>query len=245
MLALLAVACAPPRPPDPNGITAVYKVGGWKDPVTIKVADNGDWRFDRRNAGEIRYAGIDYQYSMWIDMRVYSYTKSDADAVEASRRQAPGYDAHAGELRPGSTYRLPGGAVFRVPAEPVHRFEAVETGEEVVAGRRGKRWTVREIGRPKGRSIEVVIGNDPWLAPIAPLTRRFITVPDEARSDSYEARVAEVAAKGVVLRLGSEYVLESAERTMLRSADFTPPGKRLTRADLERREPIVTLNPSQ
>jgi hypothetical protein len=143
------------------------------------------------------------------------------------------------------------------------RFEIVAGGEETVAGRRGRLYTVRPVlppapaaaGNEGGEGaanspalpppFEIVISDDPELAPVGrELARLFASGAPmfEAllgRTPEAAAQMQALLARGTPIRLGEELRLRSVSAAPIPDSAFALPGRVLSRAELRARAPAA------
>jgi hypothetical protein len=203
--ALLLVAACSKAPED---VTARYSVAGGRGTITVKAAGNGNSRLDAGPQSFIRHDGKDY---------VVVGEGNDRFAATI-----PDFVAAMGEL-----LRESGTVPPKPPAQP--EFQAVQQGDETVAGLKGAIWKVSAKGNTTMPSIDMVISSDPAFAGVgkAMATQaRFGSAGMEQLAGSVpnvEKKLEEVLDKGMVLRFGDALKLEGVEKAPIAATEFTLP----------------------
>ncbi|MET0308395.1 MAG: hypothetical protein ABW023_06790 [Sphingomonas sp.] len=203
--ALLFVAACSKAPED---VTARYSVAGGRGTFTVKAAGNGDTRLDAGPQTFIRHDGKDYVVV--------------GEGKDRFAATIPDFIASMGELLRESGTVPP-------PAAAQPEFEAVQKGDETVAGLKGAVWKVGPKGNSTMPSIEMVISSDPAFAGVgkAMATQaRFGSAGMEQLIGSVpnvEKKLEEVLDKGMVLRFGDELKLEGVEKAPIAATEFTLP----------------------
>jgi hypothetical protein len=202
---LLAAACSK----TPEDVTAHYSVGGGRGTITVKAAGKGDTRLDAGPQTFIRHDGKDY---------VVVTEGSDRFAATI-----PDFASAMGEL-----IRESGGVPPQQPNDP--EFEAVQDGEETIAGLKGALWKVRPKPAAAGApSIDLVINDDPAFAGVGKaiaMQARFGSSGIQqltGRVPNIEKKLEEVLDKGMVLRFGDALKLDGVEKAPIAASEFSLP----------------------
>ncbi|MBC9032879.1 hypothetical protein IAG41_10790 [Sphingomonas sp. JC676] len=211
---LLAAACSKA----PEDVTAHYSVANGRGTITVKAAGNGDTRLDAGPQTFIRHGGTDY---------VVVTEGNDRFAATV-----PDFVSSMGEL-----IRESGGVPPQQANEP--EFEAVQEGEETIAGLKGAVWKVRPKPAAGAQSIDVVVSSDPAFAGVGKaiaMQARFGSAGMQqvaGRVPNIEKKLEEVLDKGMVLRFGDALKLDGVEKAPIAASEFALP-KVLDKAALKK-----------
>lgn len=202
---LLAAGCTKA----PEDATARYSVAGGRAIVTAKATAKGDLRLDTGPQTLIRKDGKDY---VVIDDNGEKFAISVADFIAA---QDEFMKASGTKPQPRTN-------------DP--EFEAVDVGEETVAGMKGDIWRVQPKGNAAaGDSLQLVIANDPSLANLGKAVQlqgslRAAGMKQLTGSESnVEKNVNDVMGKGLLLRMGDVMMLQDVTRGTIPATEFALP----------------------
>jgi len=231
----LAVATLLIASPANADITVRYALGpppGAMPAMVIEMNDRGDARMAMGNQAAILVLdGVTYMIQG--DLRgVYAARLDDLTALMAERFQAMTHD-------------------LNVPSHPAtgdtaETMRFVEAGPETVAGRTGTLWTMRTTGNPPMHALDMVISNDPELAPLGRLfarqfgssTQGLATMMGStagAFGTDFLQSFQTLLARGAPLRMGHLMQLESIDTRPVPASEFVLPSAPLTRDQLVER----------
>lgn len=204
--ALLLVAACSKAPED---ATARYSIAGGSVVVTAKATAKGDLRLDTGPQTLIRKDGKDY---VVINENGEKFALSVADFIAA---QDEFMKASGSKPQPRTN-------------DP--EYEAVDVGEETVAGLKGAIWRVQPKGKAAvGESLQLVISNDPSLANLGKAVQlqgslRAAGMKQLTGSESsVEKNVNDVMGKGMLLRMGDVMMLQDVTKGAIPATEFALP----------------------
>lgn len=267
-LSLLVAGCAKAPDDTVESVVAYYDRGTRVDSLVVKAAEGGDATLTLGKSGLLLLGGKEYlveERPVHVKDRTYrlepvTVARADLDTLAAEAKARTDAAIKAGKMtvaRPVTRIVLPDGTVLRFPAPP--RFELAQTGTAEVEGQKGDIWELRQVGEASGLRYEAVVSDDPALAPIgAMLVRQYAprasgSGTESQAPDSFDSRMAELYAKGTVLRLVQRaerdgvrqqvdmFRLNRIERVALPRSEFAVRGRRddlttLRKAAEERRK---------
>jgi hypothetical protein len=229
---LIAATALIAAQPAAAGVRAHYLMGPepWQRLVVIEVNDHGDGRLDMGEMGVMLVLdGMPYV----VDRDAEGpYAARLEDAMADSSDAWAEADGHP-PRDPGASPPLPA----RPPTPPPPQVELIRVGPEIVAGRRGTLWRMRNPGAPAGlQEEEFVVSDDPALAPLNVVhgPRAPGSGEPEPDPDGLLAALRAIHAKGAILRRGQHMRLQRAEVLPIAEA-FTLPRRLLSRAALAER----------
>jgi hypothetical protein len=206
----LVLLCAAPMPALAD-VTAQYVLGG-KEALTVEVDDGGNARL-----------GIDGKFSLIVrdGVEYCAITLKDqvlvvryADLVALAKVKMK--SDSAGQAKASQEDKL---------------FVLGSGGAAEVAGRKGMTWTFGPKDEAAdGHMLEVVMSDDPELAPVGSLIRRALEpaipvltglFPD---ASNFGARVTELLGKGTPLRVAPFLEMASVDRKEIDPHRFDLPG---------------------
>lgn len=195
-----------------------------RPPMVVEVRDNGDSRITVNDGFYLRRDGA--AYMILSDTRG-TFAARQEDFVALIRELM----GAAPELQP------PGDSQVSLGRQ----------GEETVGGRRGTRFRLKFVGSANPEeTLDVVISDDPELAPVgrameaqlAPLLSASMT-----GTPGLFQGLADLMARGTVIRFGFLWELESVATGPVDAAAFELPGPVLSGEAL--RERLGTLEPTE
>lgn len=206
--ALLLVAACSKTPED---ATAHYSVAGGRVTVTVKANAKGDLRLDAGPQTLIRKDGKDY---VVLDDGGEKFAISVDDFIGAQ----------------GDFMKASGAKPQPRTSDP--EYEAIEVGQETVAGQKGDIWRVQpkgNAGAAAGESIQLVMSDDATFANLGKALQlqanlRSAGVKQLTGSESsVEKRLGEVMSKGMLLRMGDVMMLQDVAKGPVAATEFNLP----------------------
>lgn len=202
--------CAAPMPALAD-VTAHYTLGG-KEALTVEVDDGGnarlgiDGKFSLIVRDGVEYCAITMKGQVLVvryaDLVALAKVKIKLDSPEQAKARQEG-----------------------------KQFVLATGGTTEVAGRKGTTWTFGlKDAPPTAHMLEVVMSDDPELAPVGSLMRRLLepAVPILAGmfpdSSDFGARAIELLAKGTPLRAAPFLEMASVDRKEIDPHRFDLPG---------------------
>lgn len=185
--------------------------------MIAEVNDRGDTRISQGNQYAVLTVG-GVTYLLLSDLSgTFAIRQEDWFAVNlaAVNKAMPAADKDAGKDLPP--------------------YEIVRGGNEVVAGRTGTLWTVRQKGAPDTAGFDLVICEDADLAPIGVAFERQMAASTAGMAEvmgsagGLGTKMAEVMKKGAMIRMSRVLRLESVKAGPVPDADFVLPPTVLTR----------------
>lgn len=219
----VALAISTPATAD---ITATYGVSGGRLPnMVIRVNDRGDSRTTTGNQMAVLTVGGE-TYIVMADLNgLFAVRQGDvmtafSDLVAGQSPELASSDETSGAHSPS--------------------YEIVEAGTETVGGREGTVLSVRREGQDPDIADRYVVSRDPRLAPIgAVLARQFSASTNAMRGvadvTGFWAYIADIFARGTVIRFGNLFRLESVDEGEIPSSEFALPETILTRDEFAAR----------
>ena len=212
---LTAIAALFLATPAAAGLTARYAQEGEARPLTIQVGANGDSRMMVAEAVYVRTRGTIYMIMSDAGGEFVVRQEDFLSLMEELLRAAPA----AG------------------PPPSAGRTMIAEAGRETVGGRVGTRFLLSLSGAPSD-TIDAVLSTDPELAPLGRAMAHqmppFFATMGRAIPGFGEA-MAELMARGTLIRLATLWRLESVESGPIPDSAFAVPSAPIDREALAAR----------